>query len=158
MTPKKNPMLLVMMIPSVAFFLVFNYLPMVGIYYAFTDYNVRKGLFGSRFVGLNNFKFLFSSGAAWTFTANTLLYNIIFIVIGTALRIAFAIMLAEMSAKFFKKTCQTLMFLPHFVSMVLVGTDLLRPVQLQRLYQQPASHAGHGQVRPLTKRRGSGTS
>ena len=45
---KKNPMLLVMMIPSVAFFLVFNYLPMVGIYYAFTDYNVRKGLFGSR--------------------------------------------------------------------------------------------------------------
>ena len=59
---KKNPMLLVMMIPSVAFFLVFNYLPMVGIYYAFTDYNVRKGLFGSRFVGLNNFKFLFSSG------------------------------------------------------------------------------------------------
>ena len=44
---KKNPMLLVMMIPSVAFFLVFNYLPMVGIYYAFTDYNVRKGLFGS---------------------------------------------------------------------------------------------------------------
>ena len=119
---KKNPMLLVMMIPSVAFFLVFNYLPMVGIYYAFTDYNVRKGLFGSRFVGLNNFKFLFSSGAAWTFTANTLLYNIIFIVIGTALRIAFAIMLAEMSAKFFKKTCQTLMFLPHFVSMVLVGT------------------------------------
>lgn len=81
-----------------------------------------KGLFGSRFVGLNNFKFLFSSGAAWTFTANTLLYNIIFIVIGTALRIAFAIMLAEMSAKFFKKTCQTLMFLPHFVSMVLVGT------------------------------------
>ena len=119
---KKNPMLLAMMIPSVAFFLVFNYLPMVGIYYAFTDYNVRKGLFGSRFVGLNNFKFLFSSGAAWTFTANTLLYNIIFIVIGTALRIAFAIMLAEMSAKFFKKTCQTLMFLPHFVSMVLVGT------------------------------------
>ena len=119
---KKNPMLLVMMIPSVAFFLVFNYLPMVGIYYAFTDYNVRKGLFGSRFVGLNNFKFLFSSGAAWTFTANTLLYNIIFIVIGTALRIAFAIMLAEMSAKFFKKTCQPLMFLPHFVSMVLVGT------------------------------------
>ena len=119
---KKNPMLLVMMIPSVAFFLVFNYLPMVGIYYAFTDYNVRRGLFGSRFVGLNNFKFLFSSGAAWTFTANTLLYNIIFIVIGTALRIAFAIMLAEMSAKLFKKTCQTLMFLPHFVSMVLVGT------------------------------------
>ncbi|HIV26397.1 MAG TPA: sugar ABC transporter permease [Candidatus Ornithocaccomicrobium faecavium] len=119
---RKNPALLLMMLPSVAFFLLFNYLPMVGVYYAFTDYNVREGLFGSRFVGFANFRFLFSSGNAWTFTANTLIYNIIFIVVGTILRIAFAIMLAEMSARLFKKICQTLMFLPHFVSMVLVGT------------------------------------
>ena len=49
---RKNPALLLMMIPSVLFFLVFSYIPMVGIYYAFTKYNVRKGLFGSPFCGL----------------------------------------------------------------------------------------------------------
>ena len=119
---RKNPALLLMMIPSVLFFLVFSYIPMVGIYYAFTKYNVRKGLFGSPFCGLANFRFLFTSGNAWTFTANTLIYNVIFIVVGTILKIVLAIMLAEISAKRFKKASQTLMFLPHFVSMVLIGT------------------------------------
>lgn len=118
---KKNPILLVMMLPSVAFFVIFSYIPMVGIYYAFTDYNVRLGLFGSRFVGFKNFLFLFTSGNAVTFTLNTLGYNAIFIVVGTFLKIAFAVMMAEMSAKLFKKTCQTIMFLPNFISMVLVG-------------------------------------
>ncbi len=118
---KKNPALLVMMIPSVAFFIIFSYIPMVGVYYAFTNYNVRDGLFGSPFVGLSNFMFMFTSGNAVTFTLNTLGYNIIFIVVGTFLKIAFAIMMAEISAKLFKKTCQTIMFLPNFISMVLVG-------------------------------------
>lgn len=118
---KKNPALLIMMIPSVAFFIIFNYIPMAGVYYAFTDFNVRAGLFGSKFVGFKNFAFLFSSGNAVTFTLNTLGYNVIFIVVGTFLKIAFAVMMAEMSAKLFKKTCQTIMFLPNFISMVLVG-------------------------------------
>ena len=100
---RKNPALLIMMIPSVAFFIIFSYMPMVGVYYAFTKYNVRGGLFGSPFVGLKNFEFLFASGKVWTLTANTVLYNVIFIAFGTVL-------------------CQTVMFLPHFISMVLVGT------------------------------------
>lgn len=95
---------------------------MVGVYYAFTKYNVRGGLFGSPFVGLDNFKFLFQSGKVWTLTANTILYNAIFIAGGLVLKVSFAIMLAEMSHKLVKKVNQTLMFLPHFVSMVLVGT------------------------------------
>ena len=118
---RKNPALLVMMIPSVVFFIIFSYIPMVGVYYAFTNYNVRLGLFGSPFVGLKNFAFMFTSGNAITFTLNTLGYNVIFIVVGTFLKIAFAVMMAEMSAKLFKKTCQTIMFLPNFISMVLVG-------------------------------------
>ena len=69
---RKNPTLLIMMIPSVAFFIIFSYMPMVGVYYAFTKYNVRGGLFGSPFVGLKNFEFLFASGKVWTLTANTL--------------------------------------------------------------------------------------
>jgi len=119
---RKNPTLLIMMIPSVAFFIIFSYMPMVGVYYAFTKYNVRGGLFGSPFVGLKNFEFLFASGKVWTLTANTVLYNVIFIAFGTVLKVAFAIMLAEISYKRFKKVCQTVMFLPHFISMVLVGT------------------------------------
>lgn len=119
---RKNPVLLLIMLPSVAFFIIFSYIPMVGVYYAFTKYNVRGGLFGSPFVGLDNFKFLFQSGKVWTLTANTILYNAIFIAGGLVLKVSFAIMLAEMSHKLVKKVSQTLMFLPHFVSMVLVGT------------------------------------
>lgn len=96
---------------------------MVGVYCAFTKYNVRGGLFGSPFVGLDNFKFLFQSGKVWTLTANTILYNAIFIAGGLVLKVSFAIMLAEMSHKLVKKVSQTLMFLPHFVSMGLERFD-----------------------------------
>ena len=81
---RKNPMLVIMVLPSVAYFLVTSYLPMVGVYFGFTSYQFTTDffstLFGSKFVGLSNFEYLFSSGLAWRMTANTLIYNFIFIV------------------------------------------------------------------------------
>ncbi len=110
-----------MITPVMAYFVLFSYIPMVGIYYAFTRYNMQGGLFGSPFVGLKNFEFLFTSGTIAKITANTVLYNLAFILIGSLVEITVAIMLAEITNKVFKKTAQSMLLLPHFISYVLVA-------------------------------------
>ncbi len=113
--------LLLMCVPAVIFFIVFNYAPLPGAWIAFTNFNYRDGIFGSPFVGLKNFEFLIKSGQLWTLTRNTILYNLAFIVFGNILQIAIAIMLNEIRSAFFKKVSQAAMFLPFFISAVLVG-------------------------------------
>lgn len=113
--------LLLMCLPAIVFFFLFNYVPLPGIYVAFVKYNYRDGIFGSKFVGLQNFEFLASSGKLLTLTRNTILYNIAFILLGNFLAVFVAILLNEMRSKWFKKVSQTLMFLPYFISQVLVG-------------------------------------
>ena len=118
---KDSRTLLLMCLPAILFFIVFNYCPLPGVYIAFTNYNFRDGIFGSPFVGFKNFEFLIRSGELWHLTRNTVLYNLAFIVIGNVLQIALAIMLNEIGSKLFKKVSQTLMFLPYFISVVLIG-------------------------------------
>lgn len=113
--------LLLMCLPAIIFFIVFNYCPLPGIRIAFTNYNFRDGIFGSPFVGLDNFEFLISSGELWMLTRNTILYNLVFIVVGNIFQIVIALMLNEIRCKMFKKVSQTLMFLPYFISAVLIG-------------------------------------
>jgi putative aldouronate transport system permease protein len=110
-----------MCVPALLFFLVFSYIPMPGAYIAFTDFKYNQGIFGSRFVGFENFRFLFISGKLWQLTRNTILYNIAFIALGNFTQIFVAILLNEIRAKWFKKITQTIMFLPYFISAVLVG-------------------------------------
>ncbi len=110
-----------MCLPAVIFFFMFSYMPMPGIWVAFVKYNYRDGIFGSKFVGLDNFKFLAESGKLFELTKNTVLYNIAFILLGNFLAIFMAILLNEMQGKLFKKVSQTMMFLPYFISQVLVG-------------------------------------
>lgn len=118
---KKNKTLFLMIAPTLLFFIIFSYFPMVGVYYAFTNFNFDGGLFGSEFVGIKNFEFLYKSGILWNLTKNTVLFNLAFLVIGNIMQIITAIFLAQLTSKFFKKTAQTLMFLPYFLSWVLVG-------------------------------------
>ncbi|MDR0958924.1 MAG: ABC transporter permease subunit [Propionibacteriaceae bacterium] len=113
--------LIIMCLPAIAFFVIFSYCPLPGTWIAFTNYNFRDGIFGSPFVGLRNFEFLVKSGQLWLLTRNTLLYNLAFIVIGNILQIALAVMLNEIRAKYFKKISQAIMFLPYFISVVLIG-------------------------------------
>lgn len=113
--------LILMCIPAILFFVVFNYCPLPGVYIAFTNYNFRDGIFGSPFVGLKNFEFLIKSGQLWLLTRNTILYNLVFIIFGNVLQITLAIMLNEIKSKWFKKVSQTFMFLPYFISAVLIG-------------------------------------
>jgi putative aldouronate transport system permease protein len=113
--------LLLMCLPAIIFFFAFNYMPLPGIYVAFVRYNMRKGIFGSPFVGLENFEFLIQSGQLVELTKNTILYNLAFILLGNILAVFVAILLNEMQCKWFKKVSQTMMFLPYFISQVLVG-------------------------------------
>ena len=118
---KRNRILLLMLVPAVTYFLLFSYLPMTGSIVAFKNYNFRDGIFGSPWVGFDNFKYFFISGQAWTVTRNTIFYNVLFIVINTVLQMGLAILISEIGGKFFKKITQTAMFLPYFISWVVVG-------------------------------------
>ena len=110
-----------MLIPAFTYFFIFSYLPMTGVIVAFKSYNFRDGIFGSPWVGLSNFEYFFKSGNAWIVTRNTILYNVGFIVVNTVLQMGLAIMIAEIGGKYFKKITQTAMFLPYFISWVVVG-------------------------------------
>ena len=116
---KKNWPLFIMLIPTFVYFMINNYLPMLGVYFAFTSFNFRDGLFASPFVGLKNFEFLVKADL-FRLTKNTILYNAVFIGIGNILQIFFAILVSRVAAKWFKKTSQTLMFMPYFVSFVIL--------------------------------------
>lgn len=118
---RKNWIMFLMLVPAFAYFLTNSYIPMVGIYYAFTKYNYRGGLFGSPFVGFENFEFLWRSGTLLTITRNTVLYNLVFIVVGNGLQIFVAILISRMMTVRYKKVLQSVMLLPHFVSMVILG-------------------------------------
>lgn len=117
----QNKTLILMCLPAIVFFFIFSYMPMPGMYIAFVKYNYQKGIFGSPFVGLKNFRFLFTSGQLLLLLRNTVLYNLAFIIVGNVLQLSFAILLNEVQSRTFKKTTQSLMFLPYFISDVLVS-------------------------------------
>ena len=117
----KNKLMFLMIMPILIYVLIDSYLPMVGIYFAFTRFNFTGGLFGSPFIGMENFKFLWKSGKLMELTMNTIGYNIAFIVLKNVIAILFAVMLSEIPGKFFKKISQSILFLPYFVSFVLLS-------------------------------------
>lgn len=121
---KRHWVLYLMVLPVVVFCCIFSYMPLVGLYYAFTSYSYSGGLFGSDFVGLQNFRYLFYGGwdsPIWMLTRNTILYNLAFIFLGNLLQCGVAILLTEMSGRKFRRVSQSLMLLPYFVSFVIVG-------------------------------------
>lgn len=117
----KYRVLSLMCLPAVIFFIAFSYAPLPGVWVAFVKYNYRDGIFGSKFVGLQNFEFLATSGKLASLTRNTILYNLAFIILGNLLAVFVAILLNELRSQRFKKVSQTMMFLPYFISQVLVG-------------------------------------
>ena len=125
---KKTLMLLSMVAPGAIWLLLLRYLPMGGIILAFKNYKIYpkdptflNNLIHSKWVGLDNFKFLFTTGDSWVMIRNTLAYNIVFIILGVIIPVAFAIMMSELSKKFVANTYQTLMFFPYFLSWVVVS-------------------------------------
>jgi putative aldouronate transport system permease protein len=117
----KNKVLYLMFLPVALYFIIFAYLPMGGIVLAFKEFNIRDGIFFSPWNGIENFKFFFASGKAWQVTKNTIGYNVIFLVCYTVFSMTTAIMISEITSKWFKKIAQSFMFLPYFISWVVVA-------------------------------------
>jgi len=113
--------LYILLLPTFIVVLVNSYLPMFGVILAFKEYNYSDGIFGSPWAGLDKFAFLFNSSDAWLMTRNTLGYNIVFILLHLIIAITFAILLNEIKQRFFVRTYQTLLFLPYFLSWVIVS-------------------------------------
>ncbi len=118
---KKNWMLYSMTVPAVVLIFIFQYLPMIGIVMAFQDLDYSKGLFTSPFIGFRNFEFLFSSSMIKDITRNTVVYNVIFIIVNTTLAISLALVINELTNKTFAKIIQTIIIMPYFLSTVVLA-------------------------------------
>ena len=119
-TAQTLPLLLIAL-PGLIYLLINNYLPMFGVFLAFKDFSYIKGIFGSKWNGLDNFEFLFRTKDAWIMTRNTLLYNAAFIVLGTVFAIFVAILIHELGKKRRVKLFQASLMLPNLLSWVVVG-------------------------------------
>ena len=116
----RNKWLYLMLVPVVIFFLVFCYVPMYGAIIAFKNYTVGKGIMGSDWVGLKWFAQFFASYQFPRLLKNTLLLSFENIIWGFPMPIIFALFINEIRNNFFKRTVQTITYLPHFISMVVV--------------------------------------
>jgi putative aldouronate transport system permease protein len=117
----KNKVLFLMTLPGVALLFAFNYMPMFGLIIAFKNMNFSKGFFRSDWYGFRNFEFFIRTPDAYIITRNTILYNLVFIVIGTIFAVACALALHELRNRRTAKFYQSIMFLPYFLSWVVVS-------------------------------------
>lgn len=138
-------------LPTTIWYLLFSYLPIFGIIIAFKSYRLQPGkgflysLLQSDWVGLHNFRFMFMTQDAWIMIRNTLLYNLVFILIEMVLPVTLAILMSLMLFPRLKKVCQTAMFLPHFLSWVVVSYFVFAFLSYDKgLINQFAAVGGNG--------------
>lgn len=118
---KKALPIYLLMLPAIIYFIINNYIPMYGITIAFRKLNYKLGVFHSPFNGVENFKFLFTTEDIWIAIRNTILYNAVFIVTGTILSIAVAVLFNEIRSPKTRNVFQTSILLPYLMSMVVVS-------------------------------------
>ena len=121
---RANRAVYLMALPVIAYFIIFNYIPMTGIIMAFQKFQIKKGILGSQFVGLDNFARFFNSPYAWRLIRNTLLISFLGLLFSFPLPIVFALCLNEVRNAKFKKITQTVSYLPYFISIVVVVSIL----------------------------------
>ena len=113
--------LYLMFLPGALYLFINNYIPMAGIIVAFKNYNARSGIWGSPWAGLSNFRFLFATPDAVTITRNTILYNVVFIILNTVIGIILAIFICDAVSKRLKKVYQSAILFPYLMSAVILG-------------------------------------
>ena len=121
---RANRAVYLMALPVIAYFIIFNYIPMTGIIMAFQKFQIKKGILGSQFVGLDNFARFFFFFYAWRLIRNTLLISFLGLLFSFPLPIVFALCLNEVRNAKFKKITQTVSYLPYFISIVVVVSIL----------------------------------
>lgn len=116
----RNKWIYVMLLPGILYFIVFKYIPMYGLIISFQDYKPFKGITGSEWVGLEHFQRLFTEPDFLNILSNTLILFVMNILFYFPIPIILALMLNEVKNDFFKKTFQTIVYIPHFMSWVII--------------------------------------
>jgi putative aldouronate transport system permease protein len=116
----RNKHIYLMLLPVLVYYVVFHYLPMYGAVIAFQDFNPVKGVFGSKWVGLQNFQDFFSSVYFSRLIFNTIAINVLDLVFGFPAPIILALLINELRWNPFKRLVQTVTYLPHFISVIVV--------------------------------------
>ena len=127
---KRQWPLYVMLIPAVILVLIYSYVPLTGSVIAFQNFKPSKGWFGSEWVGLNQFRYLFDFPDFGKVIRNTVTISLMKMIAGMVVPILFALLLNEIGKEFIKRSMQTLIYLPHFLSWVILGgilVDILSP-------------------------------
>lgn len=120
----------ILLIPGVIAAFIFNYIPMFGIVMAFQKFVPAKGFLGSEWVGLDNFRYIFNMPNIWNVIRNTIFISVMKIIANLIVPIIFALLLNEVRKNAFKRTVQTIIYFPHFLSWVILGgilIDVLSP-------------------------------
>jgi putative aldouronate transport system permease protein len=117
---RMNWKIYLLVLPVIIYFIVFNYLPMGGLIMAFQKFSPIKGFFGSKFVGFDNFIQFFTAPDFFQILRNTFVISLLGLVIGFPISIVFALLLNEINLSFFKKTVQTISYMPYFISTVVI--------------------------------------
>ena len=118
----KNKALFFMAAPAVLMIFILQYVPMSGLVLAFKNFRYDLGVFGSDWSGWDNFRFLFTSGTGFLITRNTIVFNLINLITSQGLAIIIAVCISEMFVMAYKRFCQSVIFLPYFISWVIVGS------------------------------------
>ncbi|GHU07512.1 sugar ABC transporter permease [Spirochaetia bacterium] len=121
-----------MLLPGLFYIILFAYVPMAGVVTAFKDYKNPLGIWGSPWIGLENFRYLFISNKLWPLVRNTMLYNIAFIILGMICEMALAIIISELPLRGLKKVFQSMTFLPFFISWVVVAAIMMNIFNYER--------------------------
>lgn len=116
----RNRYIYLMILPGFLYFIIFKYIPMFGLIISFQDYQPYKGIMGSEWVGMEHFKRLFTDSEFWNIFKNTLVVFVVNIVFYFPVPIILALMLNEVSHAYFKRVVQTIVYIPHFLSWVIV--------------------------------------
>lgn len=118
---KRDALLYALLLLPIAYIGIFKYAPIYGLVMAFQDYNIFEGIRGSEWVGLDVFRFIFSQDSFYRALKNTLVLNVLDLIAGFPAPILLAVLLNEIKQEKFKKMTQTVLYLPHFLSWVIIG-------------------------------------
>ncbi|MCU6712902.1 ABC transporter permease subunit [Paenibacillus sp. J5C_2022] len=130
---KKHKFLFMMLLPALVYMFIFHYMPMYGITIAFKNFNFSKGIWGSDWIGLDNFERLFGTSSSFLrVLRNTLVISGMKLVIVFSGCIVLALLINEVKAKVFKRVVQNISYLPHFISWVIIGSILVEMLSLSR--------------------------
>ena len=139
---KEKVMFHLMMLPGMIMLVIFVFVPLFGSVMAFENYSPAKGIFGSKWVGLDNFQFIFSLPDSRQVFVNTLIIAFGKLVFNIIIPVLFAILLNEIRVKVFKKTFQTIVYLPHFLSWVVLATVVTNMFSLTGPFNSVISSLG----------------